>query len=337
MAIKTKEELFGDDAGNGAKVPVSTSAPAGHGPNNRGVAFGEPVTSAVANRMTYALAENDEDLDARIDAHVAETTGAHAASAISITPTPSVFIATNVQAAIDEVGGSIRSHTTETSGAHDASAIYYGGGGNWADGTPNGSTTVEGQLDKIISDLADEPGSAKIGVPDLVGSAISLLGGTLEGQLAQIIAFLNEARPLKLSVDHTTFFNGDDWVISPDGLLFSAENAALINFPIGKPPPGARIDSISVRLDPGGSRSSPNRTKLRLDRVSQDGTITNVNSTTENPAAEGDGAHTWTVTLASPHVWDPEYFYHIMLVSGNDGGSHNTDGVGRIWLNLSYS
>lgn len=336
MAIKTKEELFGDDAGNGAKVPVSTSAPAGHGPNNRGVAFGEPVTSAVANRMTYALAENDEDLDARINSHVTETTGAHAASAISITPTPPVFIATNVQAAIDEVGGSIRSHTTETSGAHDASAIYYGGGGNWADHTPNGSTTVEGQLNKIISDLADESGSAKIGVPDLgSGSAISLFGGTLEDQLTQIIGFLNEARPADLSVDHTTFFNGSDWTMSPVGELSSTADSAVICFPIGKPPPGARIDSISVRLNPGGTKTSPNRVKLRLDRVESDGLISSVFSEVENP--EGDNnTHTWTVTLASPHVWDPGLLYYIRLVSGSDG-VHSADDVYRIWLTLSYS
>lgn len=42
-------------------------------------------------------------------------------------------------------------------------AFNYGGGGTWADGTPNPATTVEAQLDKIISDLAGASGAPKIG------------------------------------------------------------------------------------------------------------------------------------------------------------------------------
>ena len=41
-------------------------------------------------------------------------------------------------------------------------AIAYGGGGNWADGTTNPATTIEGQFDKIITDLATGAGAAKI-------------------------------------------------------------------------------------------------------------------------------------------------------------------------------
>lgn len=77
MAIKTKEEMFGDGAGFGAMVPVSVTNPAGHGAGNRGIAFGEQVTSAIANRTHYALALNDEDLDARLG--VFETDGLDAA------------------------------------------------------------------------------------------------------------------------------------------------------------------------------------------------------------------------------------------------------------------
>jgi len=40
--------------------------------------------------------------------------------------------------------------------------IGYAGGGAWADGTLNGATSVELQLDKIITDLATGAGSAKI-------------------------------------------------------------------------------------------------------------------------------------------------------------------------------
>lgn len=40
--------------------------------------------------------------------------------------------------------------------------IAYGGGGAWADGTTNPATTVELQLDKVITDLATGAGAAKI-------------------------------------------------------------------------------------------------------------------------------------------------------------------------------
>jgi hypothetical protein len=66
MAIKTKEEMFGDGGGFGPAVPYSTTAPGGHSAGNRGIAFGEQLTSAVANRTHYALALNDEDLDDRL-------------------------------------------------------------------------------------------------------------------------------------------------------------------------------------------------------------------------------------------------------------------------------
>jgi len=77
MAIKTKEELFGDDGVWGPRVPISETNPPGTSAGNRAVQFGEPVRSSVANRIAYALAINDEDLDARITAF--ETTGLDAA------------------------------------------------------------------------------------------------------------------------------------------------------------------------------------------------------------------------------------------------------------------
>lgn len=66
MAFKTKEEMFGDGGGYGAAVPYSTTNPPGTGAGNRGVQFGEQVTAAISNRAHYALALNDEDLNARV-------------------------------------------------------------------------------------------------------------------------------------------------------------------------------------------------------------------------------------------------------------------------------
>lgn len=45
----------------------------------------------------------------------------------------------------------------------EAANITYAGGPAWADGTTNPATTIESQLDKIVSDLAASTGGAKIG------------------------------------------------------------------------------------------------------------------------------------------------------------------------------
>jgi hypothetical protein len=61
----------------------------------------------------------------------------------------------------------IYGHTTMPVGAHQAQAIWYAGGPTWGDGaTTNPATTVELQLDKIISNLSD---SGSIGGTRLVG------------------------------------------------------------------------------------------------------------------------------------------------------------------------
>lgn len=61
-----------------------------------------------------------------------------------------------------------------------AANITYAGGGAWADGTTNPATTVEAQLDKIVTDLAGAAGSAKIqGV--VVGTDLAV--GTVKAQI----------------------------------------------------------------------------------------------------------------------------------------------------------
>jgi hypothetical protein len=69
MAIKTKEELFGDNGAYGNQVAIDFAAPTtppGYGVACRAVGLGEELTSAIANRICYALALNDEDLDGRL-------------------------------------------------------------------------------------------------------------------------------------------------------------------------------------------------------------------------------------------------------------------------------
>lgn len=61
----------------------------------------------------------------------------------------------------------LNNHVDGAASRHPASAIDYAGGAAWADGTTNPATTVELQLDKIISDLGTIGGSggaARIGL-----------------------------------------------------------------------------------------------------------------------------------------------------------------------------
>lgn len=69
-----------------------------------------------------------------------------------------------------------------------AAMIGYNGGPAWADGTTNPATTVEAQLDKVISDLAGSTGAAKIfsALKD-AGGGYSLSAGTVASQLLALI------------------------------------------------------------------------------------------------------------------------------------------------------
>lgn len=83
----------------------------------------------------------------------------------------------------------------------DASGLTYAGGGAWADGTTNPATTVEGQFDKVISDLAGATGTGKV-----QGSAtFGLTSATLAAQLGQIV----KKTPGVVTVGNGTTIFGD--------------------------------------------------------------------------------------------------------------------------------
>lgn len=71
----------------------------------------------------------------------------------------------------------------DLSGISTASGIAYAGGPAWADGTTNPATTVEAQLDKIITDLVGAAGTGKI-----QGSAVGtdLTAATLAAQIVNL-------------------------------------------------------------------------------------------------------------------------------------------------------
>lgn len=75
-------------------------------------------------------------------------------------------------------------------GEANANALAYAGGPNWADGTANPATTVEDQLDKIVSDLAGmgvgSAGFRKIGADAIDAGGVAFGTGTLQALLAQL-------------------------------------------------------------------------------------------------------------------------------------------------------
>lgn len=92
-------------------------------------------------------------------------------------------------------GGTVDAQLFELLGyvaaAGSAAGVSYAGGGTWADGTTNPATTVELQLDKIVSDLAASTGTAKVGGAAIASSPSSLSAGTLAAQISALLGLIN--------------------------------------------------------------------------------------------------------------------------------------------------
>lgn len=101
------------------------------------VAANNTVTTAssgnlAATELNAALAELQSDIDTRaldadLDAHTGDTSDAHDASAISVTPAGNL-LATDVQSALEELDSDLDDHITNPTDAHDASAVSYDNG-----------------------------------------------------------------------------------------------------------------------------------------------------------------------------------------------------------------
>ncbi len=76
--------------------------------------------------------------------------------------------------------------------AGSAGGIAYGGGTTWFDGTTNPATTVEAQLDKIVSDLRGTAGAVKIGTAatgNWFGGA-PIVAGSVQSQINSVVSVL---------------------------------------------------------------------------------------------------------------------------------------------------
>ena len=135
-----------------------------------------------------------QEIDASLEAHHGGTEGRHAAEdldAAGIDGNPFALPAGTVRSQVAALLAHLNDHKNAVSSAHPAAAITYGAGSGWADGAPNPAGTVQGQLDKIVSDLSGAGGAAKLGASAVSGSPHALDTGTVQGQLGALLAHLN--------------------------------------------------------------------------------------------------------------------------------------------------
>jgi hypothetical protein len=151
-----------------------TSAADRHAASGIDYAGGGAWADGTTNPATTVEAQLD-----KIVADLAASAGAPKVGAAATAGAPNSLGAGTVKSQLDALLGHINAHLNDTTGAHAASAISYAGGGNWADGTTNPATTVEAQLDKVVSDLAAAAGAARIGA----AASGNLPAGTVRSQL----------------------------------------------------------------------------------------------------------------------------------------------------------
>lgn len=113
---------------------------------------GDMLTQAEGDARYWQLS-TDLATQAELDAHVNDSSAAHAASAISIADAAGDFTATDVEGALAELqadaeadDAALAAHLADTVDAHDASAISYLGA------TGIAATDVEGALDELAAE-----------------------------------------------------------------------------------------------------------------------------------------------------------------------------------------
>ena len=148
---------------------------------------GAIVTSTWADGAALPSTRVKTSLD-RIVSDLAATTGAPKVGAAATSASPNSLTAGSVKSQLDALLGFVNGHLNQASAAHAASAISYAGGGSWKDGTTNPATTVEAQLDKIITDLIADAAAARLGA----GARSNWLGGRTNPAGVSILAAIDK-------------------------------------------------------------------------------------------------------------------------------------------------
>jgi hypothetical protein len=161
---------------------------------------GATVSSAWADGATLPSTRVKTSLD-RIVSDLAATSGAPKVGAAATSGTPNALTAGSVKSQLEALLGFINGHISNAAGAHAASAVSYAGGSAWKDGTTNPATTVEAQLDKVITDLIADAAAARLGA----GARTNWLGGRTNPAGVSIFAAID-----KIITDLNAQTVGDD-------------------------------------------------------------------------------------------------------------------------------
>ena len=86
-----------------------------------------------------------------------------------------------------------------------ADRVTYAGGPAWHDGTTNPATDVEAQLDKVVADLVSDDGSDRIGAVAHSSAIEPVPAGSVEDQIAALVARIDEMEKRDMVVRGTNF------------------------------------------------------------------------------------------------------------------------------------
>ena len=98
-------------------------------------------------------------------------------------------LAATVQASLDEVDAELDSHFSAAARRHAASGIDFAPYGFLSAGTAQAA--VQELVDDLASNIAGSPGALRVGADAAAGTPNALPAGTVDGQLASLLGFLN--------------------------------------------------------------------------------------------------------------------------------------------------
>lgn len=144
--------------------------------------------------VTAAKCAADVATQAELDAHVNDSSAAHAASAISASSTTLVGVGTDVQAVLEELDNGIADHLADTSAAHAASAISVSSATLVGTGT-DVQAVFEELDDSIANHLADtsdahDASAISVDSTSLAGTATDVQGSLeeLDDAIAAVVS-----------------------------------------------------------------------------------------------------------------------------------------------------
>jgi hypothetical protein len=229
-----------------------------------------------ADGTTNPASTVESQLD-KIVSDLAATTGAPKIGTTGTAGTPNSLTSGTVRSQLDALLGFINAHIVNASSVHAASALSYSGGGTWADGTTNPATTVESQLDKIVSDLAAASGAPKVGAAATSSSPNSLSAGSVKTQIDSLLGFVNGHANLIANAHPATAVNyagGGNWA---DG---TTNPAATVEAQLDKIVTDLVAPAGAARIGAAASGNLPAGTvRSQLDAIDATAVRTNIANT----------------------------------------------------------